>query len=177
MRTVKITADFADMDRFDKLNTEAFPEQERVPIENFIKMAEEGLLELEAVYDADSFIGFFAVMVDVSTVYICFFAVEKSKRSMGYGGKILALLKERYKNCQIVLDLERLDENAPNNEQRKTRREFYLRNGYHPTGYCMAYFGMEFEVLCSSPNFDMDDFLRLIKKLRAKKFRPRIFHI
>lgn len=177
MRTERITAEFADMDKFEKLNTEAFPKQERVPVKNFLKMREEGLIDLAAVYEGDAFIGFFAVMADRPTAYLCYFAVEKSMRSRGYGGRILDLLREIYSDCQVVLDLELVDETAPNNEQRMTRRSFYLRNGFYPTGYGMAYFGMEFELLCGSPEFDMDDFMRVIDKLKVKNFRPLIFNV
>ena len=175
MRTEIITAEFADMDKFTELNTEAFPKQERVPVKNFLKMREEGLIDLIAVYDGEVFVGFCAVMVDRPTVYLCYFAVEKSLRSRGYGGRILDLLREKYAGCQVVLEL--VDETAPNNEQRITRRSFYIRNGFCPTGYGMAYFGMEFELLCGSPEFDMDDFMRLIDKLKVKNFRPRIFNV
>lgn len=177
MRTENITAGFADMEKFKKLNTEAFPKQERVPVKNFLKMAEEGLIELIAVYDGEIFVGFCSVMADAPTAYLCYFAVENSLRRRGYGGRILNLLREKYAGCQVVLDLELVDSSAPNNEQRITRRNFYLRNGFYPTGYGMAYFGMEFELLCGSPNFDMEDFMRVIDKLKAKNFRPRVFEV
>ena len=177
MRTEDITADFADMDKFIELNTEAFPKQERVPVKNFLKMAEEGLIDLIAVYDGEVFVGFCAVMADAPTAYLCYFAVEKSLRCRGYGRKILELLRKKYAGCQVVLDLELVDDSAPNNEQRITRRDFYLRNGFYSTGYGMAYFGMEFELLCGSPEFDMEDFMRVIDKLKAKNFRPRVFEV
>lgn len=48
-------------------------------------------------------------------------------------------MKKQYAGYQIVLDMEAIDDEAENIEQRKARKSFYLCNGYHETGYYLDY--------------------------------------
>lgn len=175
LQTKDITCDFEDMEHFRRLNDEAFPEDERIETGRLVAMGMSNRVKLTAVYDKGLFVGFYAVRVQVPVVYIFFIAIDGGLRSRGYGSGILSLIKKAYPDCQIVLDLERLDENAPNYEQRRARKRFYLCNGYKETGYFMTYGGMTFEIMCSSARFDKEGFLFLLEQIKTEKFQPRLF--
>lgn len=158
---------FNDYEAFDKLNCEAFPPEERIETAKLMRMAGKGELDITALYDGDVFVGFISLVVEAPTAYIFFLAVDKEKRSQGYGSQALSLLSKMYPDYQIVLDLEEVDEAAGNIRQRIIRKKFYLRNGYRETGYFLYYNHMMFEVLCNKARFDYEDFLILLDKLNS----------
>ena len=61
--------------------------------------------------------------------FVLYLAVNGEERGKGYGSQILDILKSAYVDKAIVLNIEPIDENAPNAEQRKSRLRFYNRNG------------------------------------------------
>lgn len=166
---------FAHADRLDAVNREAFPEEERVPTGELLRMAREGIAHILALYDGQEFIGFLAYLTHGALFYITFFAIHRSRRNQGYGGAVLKKLREQYPHRQFVLDLEPLDENAGNLPQRKRRRNFYLRSGFHATGYFMRYRGLTFEILCTGDAFDLKGFSALLDTLRSPAFQPVLF--
>lgn len=154
-----------DLKKIHRLNQEAFIEEQRVPYPNMVKLLTSNQIHLLAVYDEETFVGFFLTAANEKTVYIFFFAVESKFRSKGYGSKALALLTDYYPNQQIVLDLEKIEKKASNNAQRISRKNFYIRNGYKETGFQLAYDGMGFEIMCTKSRFDKDAFIFLLNQI------------
>lgn len=57
-----ITAEFPDLDKVEALNREAFPEEERVPINEFLRYTNDERSHFFAFYNEEEFVGFaFAV--------------------------------------------------------------------------------------------------------------------
>lgn len=158
----KITIDFEEIDKWEEINNNAFPKEERMEIKQMQDLITENIFEIWAFYDKDEFVGYCVVITDEKVAYIFFLAIDSDKRSMGYGSEGLSLIKEQYSNCQVVVDLEAIEEEVPNIAQRKTRKKFYLRNGFHETLYYLKYRGMNMEVLCASEFFDKDIFQHLL---------------
>ena len=48
---------------------------------------------------------------------------------------------------RIVLDMEQLDDQADNAQERRSRRDFYIRNGFKGTGYWYRFFHVDYELL------------------------------
>jgi len=68
------------------------------------------------------------------------------------------------------------DENAANNEQRKRRREFYLRNGFKETGHGLKYFGVDYEIM-STGKFDLQTFQKMLIRNKPGNMEPVYFTI
>lgn len=161
----KLPNEFNDIKNLEKINYEAFPIEERLEIDNLLEMANTDLFSLYLVYENNKLIGFILLAINKPSIYIFLFAIDKSMRSKGYGSIVLNRIKELYPEYQIVLDLERINENCPNISQRISRKNFYMRNGYFETGYFMDYNDVEFEVLCNDYNFNQDSFTKLLNKI------------
>ena len=170
-----ITSSFDDLELLKKLNEEAFPKDERLEVDRLIQLADENLVEFVAVYDDEEFIGFYSLTVYHPSVYLFFIAILPEKRSKGYGTKTLQLLNQIYSKDQIVLDLEIIDETADNIKQRKSRKQFYLRNGYQESKYYMTYSNMTFELLCNSLPFQKQDFINLLETIKSPHFQPIVY--
>lgn len=164
-----------DIDRLEKLARESFPPLEFVdPIKLIELEKSEGLCFWE-LYDKNLFVGFMTVISYGDITYLYYMAIEPNLREKGYGQKALDVLKELYLDTHIVVDEEILDEKAENYEQRKKRRAFYLHNGFKPTGHYFNYLGIDYELLCTSDNFDFDTYKQMSYEIEKDGYRSKYY--
>ncbi len=79
---------------------------------------------------------------------------------------MLADIGRRFPGKTITLDIEPRGRAAPRTSSSgKRRRDFYLRNGFAPTGIANCFEGDVYEVLAKGPGFDPDRFLALVNEL------------
>ncbi len=174
---IKLDRNSADIPLLEKLNNQAFPENERISVEDIFCFSEKDGTEILGIYTDNEFSGFFIIMKFMKCAYICYFAICSEKRSKGIGGNALRLLKEYYTGYQIVVDFEATDESYSNNAQRIRRKNFYYRNGFFETGYFQFYMETEFEIACNEPDFNKTAFENLIAEIhsKAEDFNPVLY--
>ena len=124
---------------------EAFPEDERPPVFIFKKTVKRKNSELLTFYDKGEFIGFSLLCFYEDVAYMYFLAVVKEKRNQGYGGQILQSLFNLFSGTTIFLLHEEIDDKYRDNEMRKRRKEFYLRNGFKENGFKADEFGVVYD--------------------------------
>lgn len=159
-----------DITAIERLNREAFPEEERIPVGDLVSMARQDGYELLAAYEEERFVGFVFLALAGASIYLFLLAVEPELRSRGYGGRIVQKILERYPAGQVVADIQRTDEVCDNLQQRVKRRAFYLNQGFHPTGCRLVFHGLEFDILCSRPEFDRRSFQRVLEDMNQNGF-------
>lgn len=62
LRSQLITKEFPELDRVERLNNEAFPEEERIPLSDFLQLDGRDDYHFFAFYDEDDFVGFASVL-------------------------------------------------------------------------------------------------------------------
>ena len=102
-----ITADFPDLDKVEALNNEAFPEEERIPLSEFLRYEEQEDANFFAFYHEKEFVGFAFAISNAQAFYVSFFAIMPHLRSHGYGGEIIEKLVNFYQRT-MLLEIERL---------------------------------------------------------------------
>ncbi len=175
MRTVRIEHTFSDLPLVEALAKEAFPPEEYLTPGKLIQMTMDGAVDFWALYEGDTFVGFTVISLYGNLCYLFFLAIAPQHRAKGYGSKVLKLLDALYADKQQVVDFEMIDETAPNNAQRISRKAFYLRNGYKETGKFISYLGVNYEILCKQENFDFGKFKRMMQTFRIEGFVPKYF--
>lgn len=165
----------ADYERIEILAKEAFPPAEYLAPAEMVEMAKESDFDFWALYDEMQFIGFIAVMRYKNMTYLFFLAIDPTCRDHGYGTRAIETLKALYPNTQMVVDMEMLDERAENHVQRVKRREFYIRNGYKPTGHFLSYFGVDYEIFCMDDKFSIALFQEMMATNAPEGSKPRYF--
>ena len=138
MTVKQITSDTAD-EKIKLLYETAFPEDERIPWDDLMRLVDEMPLDFTAYYDEDNFIGFTIVYPRKSFNWYWYFAVCEELRGKGYGQQILTQLIEKYKGQTCVLDMESPTQVCDNISQRRRRHDFYLRNGFRDTNVYRTY--------------------------------------
>lgn len=143
----------------------AFPPDEQAPFSFLLEQAEREEVSLLAYRDEGLFCGFAFMIEGADLAYVLFLAVDQAARSRGYGARMLEDIGRRFPGKTITLDIEPLDDAASNALQRRRRRDFYLRNGFAPTGFANCFEGDAYEVLAKGPGFDPGRFLALVNEL------------
>lgn len=125
----------------------AFPREERPPMWMLMKRCRQGKANFCAVLDSGKFVGLTYVIGSDQVKTLMFLAIAEDARDGGYGTKILSSVHEKYKDVKLFLNIEPLDKNAPNYEQRCRRKAFYNRNGLDLLDYQVREAGVTYEML------------------------------
>ena len=175
LKTEYIMEDNRFWSEINSLAKEAFPPEEYLAPIELVKMSKEDDFDFLLLTANERFVGFMVVQTYKNMAYLFFLAIESSCRSKGYGSYAIEALKETYPEKKQVVDFEMLDEKADNYEQRKKRRNFYLRNGYKETGLFLSYLGVDYEVFCMDNEFDEEEFKELMATIQVEGFNPKYF--
>lgn len=167
LRGKLLTSDSKDIAVLEKINQEAFPDNERLPVPQMFYICQKVGGEMIGWYVENRMIGFSMVLSNDSCVYLNYLAMKNSERCKGYGHKILQLLQDRYFGKQFTLDFEVLDPAADNYDIRKRRKAFYLRNGMYETGYYTKLEDTYFELVCNRKTLNTDSMKKLMSTIHS----------
>ena len=133
LRTVRAPIeDFTDREALESLYERAFPQNERRPMAELLN-EKSGMVEVLAFYYQGSFCGMAATLTSSGLVHIIYLAIEEAARGKGLGSMALEAIRKRDPGKKIIVDVERVEDGATNNDQRAKRIAFYRKNGYRET--------------------------------------------
>lgn len=171
----KLTIDHPDFPAVEKLYEESFPKEERHGtmtqlVEASEQMPGDSAMEVLGIYldeDPDDFAGFFTTADCGTFAFLLFFATLPEKRSGGIGSKAIKVLEERCGEKPLVLTYESIYQESDNDEQRRRRHAFYVKNDFYETGWFMEEAGIEFIVVSSQKEFDAEAFKAVVDAVSA----------
>ena len=118
--------------------TGQFPVEELKTYEHFLKYFDN---DNYCFYMADD-IGYILFANIDNYIWVDYLAVFEKYRSMGFGSKILDLIKKEFKNYNgIFFEVEKVDENKINTIKRKN---FYIKNDVYPIDNIEYYYLFSF---------------------------------
>ena len=153
----------------EKLYLEAFPQEERFPFWILEECSKEDNSLLLAILDNDKFIGMCYLVNCNDAYYLMYLAVEPELRNNNYGSKILNDLKEKYKTLFLSVD-------EPVTDISIRRKNFYLRNGFYDTNKYYEDTGVNYEVLCTNPEYEITNDNMQMRYLNMTS-KPEIFKV
>lgn len=171
LTTELITRDSRWLPEIKQLFKTAFPFYEQIPMPFLLWRLKRPNVELLGFTDDGQLVGASYTISRRQQTYVLYLAVTEKVRSRGYGSQILAAIKARYVNQQIMLSIEPVTPDAPNLEQRQKRRQFYYKNGFRSTHIMLTEMGDDYELLTCSGSVKQSDYLALIKR-----FNGIVFH-
>lgn len=157
-----------ELDKIEKLYIESFPENERFSFDKMIKN-ESGHYETFAFYQNNAFCGFAIFLNSGDISHIIYFATLPELRGKGLGAKALAALRRIKKDMRIIVDIEREMPDCTENEIRRRRKNFYLRNGYEETEIRYRWQDESYEILSNGGEVTREDFGNFWKSLGINK--------
>ena len=177
MNLVKLQSGDARLAKIDEIYKEAFPPEERFPLEILMRLADKGVFTVFAITESENTVGMMVISTNEKAAYICFFAVDKNHRGNGLGSNALSQVCGLYPDKQIVVEIEALDSTASNFAQRKRREVFYLRHGFAHTDRYIRYSGVSYEILFKGAEvYDPVPFESIMNSRRSAEFQPVFFN-
>ena len=154
---------------FLSLYDESFPKIEQVEPDTLFKLYNEGQIDLLVIKDCDKNIGLAVVFSKNDTALLAYFAIDKTKRGLGYGSRVLKLLIKTYN--KLIVEIESTDSiNAHDIEIRIRREKFYLSNGFISMDERVDYFGTDMDLLISSDSLVVSDYFDIYESIFNKDF-------
>ncbi len=148
-----------------RLYMDSFPPIERIPYRVMMQYSRRGNVDFWAYFDGDAYIGFAYLLKTEEFAYLLYCAVTPELRSRGYGSEIIRDLRVFYSDRDMVLDIEPLNDAAPNAAQRIRRSEFYIANGFRDTFWEMTDDTGDFRIFTTAEDFDIDVFRKTFEVL------------
>lgn len=149
---------------------EAFPKQEQKPFFVLKHSVKSGKSQLFTALEKNVLLGFVVVVPYQNMVMVDYLAVSQEIRSRGTGSRIMQEVLRLFVGKKIVLLIERLNECAENNEQRISRRRFYIKNGFTSSDIFIHGASGDMEVLNYGGKISPIDYLKLQKYTLGKLF-------
>lgn len=150
-----------------------FPKSELKPLSGMLRLMDLGRYEPLLALEEDEPLGYALIWlsVDREGVLLEYLGILRGKRNGGLGSKLLTLLGERYTG--MFGEVEALDSpDEAENELRRHRVGFYLRNGFRVLDYECALFGVHFNCIYHGPETDDRKVQAMHRSVYADYFSP-----
>lgn len=165
-----ITEQSKELVQIEKLYQNAFPDNERKPLASLIQDTS-GSSEVISFFDEGLFCGFACLLTQQDITHIIYFAIEDKIRGKGYGSAALTAVSEMRPVNRIIVDIESVNKHALNNDQRRKRKTFYLRNGYTESGVEYGWQKESYEILVLGGNISKKEFHSFWKNICFKNIK------
>ena len=156
-RTEIVTEKSEVMQQIDPLYLRAFPENERRPLGPLLR-DHSGNSSFLAFYDDDTFCGFACIMRWKDISHIIYITTEEDLRGHHYGSLALQAMHKHWPEDRFIVDIESDRPDAPNAEQRRLRRHFYMQNGYRSTPVHYPWRGEDYDILAYNGTISSQEF-------------------
>lgn len=153
------------------LYEEAFPAEEKKPVELMKDLAAQGKMELLAVVEDEAFVGLAMNMLapEKKMALLDYFAIDPKHRCSGYGGRAVRSLVERFIGQKYIFEIEKQDPAAENADDRARRKAFYLRNGLKETGLFVNAYHTDFELLTPDGCLTYEAYVEMLRTVLGEE--------
>lgn len=156
--------------RIFRLYRRAFPKYERKSLWVLLFRQNHRCGDIWYLETDGTFVGFAITVQMDKLVLLDFFAMEEKARGNGLGAKALRLLRQAYEGCDFILEIEEVDGNRGNREQKERRKQFYLRNGLRVLDVHVNLFGTDMELLgYADSRVDFEQYCGLYRQLYGEE--------
>ena len=161
LKREEITGQKKDLKEMRRLYDASFLDDERIPFSRLLRELSDER-RMFAYYDGEELIGLSYLFYHEDLVYLSYICVEEKLRDHGYGSMILQDIKEMCFNRRIALDIEEVK--GENIEEKKKRKEFYLRNGFSSSGIFYHIYHVDYEILKWNGDVKKEEWHALIRR-------------
>lgn len=144
--------------RIYRLYQSAFPSTEKKPFSMIVSMSKRGKTDVWYCEESGMFAGLVITINSEDKILIDYLAVNAKRRGQGVGSQILQAIRKIYTGKGVFLEIEVVDENAKNYEERKRRKQFYLANDMTELKVFAELFGVDMELLGYDCSLTFDEY-------------------
>lgn len=144
----------------------SFPPDERMPFERILQKRDSGVMRLVSVEDENGeFLGFANMTLCLDVLALNYLAILPEKQGRGYGTAVIRLLRERYPDRSVVVDIEDDAVASDNPEQRTRRRAFYERLGFSAMPFRLTIFGVPSIIMSSGRQYTFEEYTEIFAQV------------
>lgn len=162
---LKQAKDLSNLEKIRNLYIQSFPKEERKSFSLILQKQKEGKVEILSIEEKNNFCGLMILAKDNGNILLDYFAIKKEYQSQGMGSNSLKLLFDKYKNKNIIIEIESTKINSNNQILRQKRKDFYLRNSFKIQDFCVDLFNVEMEILSNNQTINYDEYLEIYKNV------------
>ena len=151
------------LEKIENLYIQSFPKEERKPFSLILQKQKEGKVEILYIEKENNFFGLMILAKDNDNILLDYFAIKKEYQSQGIGSNSLKLLFNKYKNKNIIIEIESTKINSNNQILRQKRKNFYLRNNFKIQDFCVNLFSVEMEILTNNNPINFQEYHNIYK--------------
>lgn len=169
---LKLTDNYIQyLDEIKNLYIEAFPKEERKPINQILKVCENKQGRIIPILLNKEFVGMFITLDSTTTnsLIIDYFAIKDGFRGLSLGSRAISLLNEKEKKT-IIIEIEPCVKGAENLIQRKKRKKFYKNLGFRQTDINVSWFGVHLELMSLNNTISFEHYIGLLKSIFPKHY-------
>ncbi len=170
---LKEYTDENDLKKIEELYTDAFPESERKPFGLMAEKINNGI-EMLAIEDCGNFLGLAIVLIHGNIALLDYFAITPQMRGKNIGSNALDLLKKKYSEKILLIEIEDTDEESENHADRIRRKSFYLRNGMIEMPYKVWFYGTKMQVLTNGESITFKEHSDVYTAILGKQVSKNI---
>ncbi len=159
------------LNEINDLYIEAFPKAERKPMEQIIKVCQNGYGRIIPILMDDEFVGMFITLDSDgdNTLLIDYFAIKSDYRGLSLGSKAIELLNEM-ENKTIIIEIEPCVNEASNLLQRQKRKKFYENLGFRQTDINISWFGVDLELMSLNKTINFNHYMDLLTSIFPRAY-------
>lgn len=159
------------LNEINDLYIEAFPKAERKPMDQIIKVCQNGYGRIIPILMDDEFVGMFITLDSDgdNTLLIDYFAIKSDYRGLSLGSKAIELLNEM-ENKTIIIEIEPCVNEASNLLQRQKRKKFYENLGFRQTDINISWFGVDLELMSLNKTINFNHYMDLLTSIFPKAY-------
>lgn len=159
-----------DYIRLFRLYKAAFPAYERKPIWVLLAKQNKKHGDIFLIEQGDHFIGLAITLKDEDVVMLDYFAIKEDQRGKGYGSQAIRHLQKLFCEKRFLLEIEEVDSEQGDKQQKKRRKQFYLRNGLKELKVHVKLFGVDMELLGTDRTIEFADYYGLYHQIYGDGF-------
>lgn len=159
------------LNEINDLYIEAFPKAERKPMDQIIKICQNGYGRIIPILMDDEFVGMFITLDSDgdNTLLIDYFAIKSDYRGLSLGSKAIELLNEM-ENKTIIIEIEPCVNEASNLLQRQKRKKFYENLGFRQTDINISWFGVDLELMSLNKTINFNHYMDLLTSIFPRAY-------
>ena len=165
-----------DMDKnirkIEEMYENSFIEREKFPFTVLVSASNKEGITFHSIYNDENLIGMLFTIQDGKILFVLYLLINSEYQNEGYGGQVMDMLHEKYRNYDIILNIEAVQEGLPNSEARLKRQEFFTKHGLNKLNLYFIDKDMAYEIMCT--NIDREVNEKLFYDLLNKMLNPAL---
>lgn len=165
-----------DMDKnirkIEEMYENSFIEREKFPFTVLVSASNKDGITFQSIYNDENLIGMIFTIQDGKILFVLYLLINSEYQNEGYGGQVMDMLHEKYRNYDIILNIEAVQEGLPNSEARLKRQEFFTKHGLNKLNLYFIDKDMAYEIMCTNINREVNE--KLFYDLLNKMLNPAL---